>query len=143
MLVQNNISQVLEDVAEQRIFSFGSFTLDAGRGVLTRDGVNILLRPKSFDVLTYLLKNTGRLVSRKELLEAVWTDVIVTDDSLTQCLIEIRKSLGDDQKRSCKPCRAVDTCLICRFQFLRRPALVMRNRTAQDGDNRHSGLSSP
>jgi len=63
------------------------------------NGVNTFLRPKTFDVLTYLLKNAGRVISRKELLEVVWTDVIVTDDSLTQCLIEIRKALGDDQRK--------------------------------------------
>lgn len=62
-----------------------------------RDGVELPLRPKSFDVLEHLVCRAGRLVSREELFESVWPDVVVTDDSLTQCLIEIRKALGDEE----------------------------------------------
>ncbi|HWT44866.1 MAG TPA: tetratricopeptide repeat protein, partial [Vicinamibacterales bacterium] len=51
-------------------------------------------RPKSFDVLRYLLENPGRLVSKDELLSAVWRGTIVTEGSVTQCLIEIRRALG-------------------------------------------------
>jgi DNA-binding winged helix-turn-helix (wHTH) protein len=56
------------------------------------------LRPKSFDVLHYLVQHPQRLVSREELLRAAWPGVVVTDDSLTQCLIEIRKALDDREK---------------------------------------------
>lgn len=78
-------------------FVFGSFVLDAGRGTLLRDGIELPLRPKSYDVLLHLVSRAGRLVSRQELFESVWPDVVVTDDSLTQCLIEIRRALGDDK----------------------------------------------
>jgi TolB-like protein/DNA-binding winged helix-turn-helix (wHTH) protein/tetratricopeptide (TPR) repeat protein len=79
-------------------YSFGAFVLDRGRGLLLRDGREVPLRPKSFDVLTYLLQHPGQVVSRAELLEAAWPGLVVTDDSLTQCLIEIRKALGDDDR---------------------------------------------
>jgi TolB-like protein/DNA-binding winged helix-turn-helix (wHTH) protein/tetratricopeptide (TPR) repeat protein len=79
-------------------YSFGPFRLDVGRGSLLCAGEEIALRPKSFDVLLFLVRNAQRLVSRNELLKAAWPGVLVTDDSLTQCLIDIRKALGDDRR---------------------------------------------
>jgi len=99
LLVQNNISKGPNEPVEEGVLTFGQFTLDTGRGVLKHVGVEIPLRPKTFDVLTYLVMHCKRLVSRKELMETIWPDVIVTDDSLTQCMTEIRKALGDDQHR--------------------------------------------
>jgi TolB-like protein/DNA-binding winged helix-turn-helix (wHTH) protein/tetratricopeptide (TPR) repeat protein len=78
-------------------YAFDDFTLDLERCALLRGGAEIALRPKSFDVLHYLVRHAGRLVSRQELMEAVWPGLIVTDDSLRQCLAEIRKALDDDQ----------------------------------------------
>ncbi|MGA9574694.1 MAG: winged helix-turn-helix domain-containing protein [Lysobacterales bacterium] len=84
---------------ENSVYSFAGFTLDCGRVVLTRDGIELPLRPKSFEVLHYLLRNSRQLVERDELLAAVWPGVVVTDDSLTQCVADIRKVLGDDSKK--------------------------------------------
>jgi DNA-binding winged helix-turn-helix (wHTH) protein len=53
------------------------------------------LRPKSFEVLRYLVENAGRLVSKDELIQTAWPDVTVTDESLTQCVSEVRLALGD------------------------------------------------
>ncbi len=55
---------------------------------------DIPLRPKSFDVLSHLLENAGQLVTRDEVMAAVWPNVIVTEESLTQCVSEIRQALG-------------------------------------------------
>lgn len=79
-------------------YSFDHFRLDLNRQVLLCEGDSVTLRPKSFDVLKFLLENAGRVVSRDDLFEAVWPDRVVTDDSLTQCLIEIRKALGDEKR---------------------------------------------
>jgi TolB-like protein/DNA-binding winged helix-turn-helix (wHTH) protein/Flp pilus assembly protein TadD len=79
----------------QAIF-FDDFTLDLSRGCLRRGDVEIKLRPKSFDLLRYLIENHGRLVSKEELIRSVWADTAVTDNSLAQCLIEIRRGLDDD-----------------------------------------------
>jgi TolB-like protein/DNA-binding winged helix-turn-helix (wHTH) protein/tetratricopeptide (TPR) repeat protein len=78
------------------LFEFGDFRLDASRGALLRGEDEIHLRPKSFRVLEYLVRNPSRLVTRRELMDAVWGPAIVTDDSLTQCLIDIRRALGDE-----------------------------------------------
>jgi DNA-binding winged helix-turn-helix (wHTH) protein len=76
--------------------SFDAFTLDVARGCLRRGAEDVKLRPKSFDVLRYLVENPGRLVGKEELLRAVWRHAFVTDNSLVQCLIEIRRALHDD-----------------------------------------------
>lgn len=81
--------------AGSRAWVFSDFTLDPDTGRLLRGGEEIPLRPKSFAVLAYLLANAGRLVSREELLTAVWSDTIVTDDSLTHCIADIRRALGE------------------------------------------------
>jgi DNA-binding winged helix-turn-helix (wHTH) protein/TolB-like protein len=73
---------------------FCGFTLDLVRGRLLCDEGDVPLRPKSFALLSHLVRNAGRVVSKDELLSAVWPDVIVTEDSLTQCVHEVRRALG-------------------------------------------------
>jgi DNA-binding winged helix-turn-helix (wHTH) protein len=79
------------------ILRFDGLTLNLRRGcLLGRDGGEVKLRPKSFEVLRYLVENCGRLIAKEELIESVWRDTAVTDDSLVQCLIEVRRALGDN-----------------------------------------------
>ena len=70
-------------------------TLDLARQVVRIGDDDVRLRPKTFDVLTMLVRHAGQVVSKQRLIEAVWGDVAVTDDSLVQCLVEIRRALGD------------------------------------------------
>jgi adenylate cyclase len=81
---------------------FGDFELDAARASLTQRGVVIALRPKSFALLQYLVTHPARLVRKDELLAAVWPDVVVTEDSLTRCISEIRVALGDTEAQAIK-----------------------------------------
>ncbi|PYS59608.1 MAG: hypothetical protein DMF74_20880 [Acidobacteria bacterium] len=76
-------------------YRFDDFSLDVSRGCLLRAGEEVKLRPKVFDALKYLLENNHRLVSKDELIKAVWSDAFVSDDSLVQCLVELRRALGD------------------------------------------------
>lgn len=96
--MKDNATPQPDVVEDARAYSFGPFRLEVDQAALLRDGASLSLRPKSFDVLHYLVRHPQRLVSREELLRAVWPGVVVTDDSLTQCLIEIRKVLDDRQK---------------------------------------------
>jgi class 3 adenylate cyclase/predicted ATPase len=89
-------------VVHQNVFSFQGYTLDLRRGCLRRAGHEIELRPKSFAVLCYLVENAGRLVSKDELVGAVWTDVIVTDVSLARCVSDVRLALDDQERRIIK-----------------------------------------
>jgi DNA-binding winged helix-turn-helix (wHTH) protein/Tol biopolymer transport system component len=81
-----------------RQYSFGDFTLDLERGVLLRGTDEVRLRPKPFQTLRYLVEHHGRLVTKTALIEAVWPDTAVMDNSLAQCLVEIRRAIGDDSQ---------------------------------------------
>ena len=83
----------------ESVLVFDAFVLDRLRGVARVDGVDIDLRPKPFAVLCHLAMNAGRLVSKQELHEAVWGTVAVSDDSLVQCIRELRLKLGDVDHR--------------------------------------------
>lgn len=78
--------------------SFGPFTIDPDRAELTRDGDPIALRPKTFALLLHLADRAGMVVGKQELLDVVWPGVIVTDDSLTQAVSELRGALGDREQ---------------------------------------------
>ncbi len=79
----------------QQAFYFEDYSLDLDRCLLLRDGMELPLRRQSFEVLRYLVERSGHLVTKNELMGAVWADRAVTDDSITQCLMEIRAALGD------------------------------------------------
>jgi TolB-like protein/tetratricopeptide (TPR) repeat protein len=82
------------------IYRFDRFTLDLVRGGLfAEDGSLLALRPKSFDLLHHMVVHAGQLVDRDELMQAVWPNVFVTDDSITQCVKDIRRALGDETQR--------------------------------------------
>ncbi len=80
-------------------YVFGEYTLDLVRGALLKDGAEIKLRPQSYEVLVYLLQRPGKLVSRDELVRAIWGQTVVTDDSVTHCVIDIRKAIGDKSQK--------------------------------------------
>lgn len=77
-------------------YRFGPFVLNLQRLRLQREGEDIELRPKAFDVLRTLIERTGSVVSKDELVAAVWPDVTVNDDALAQCIRDIRRALDDD-----------------------------------------------
>ena len=89
-------------ILSHEIRSFDGFTLDLTRGCLLRGVQEIKLPPKPFEALKYLVENQGRLISKAELIEKIWPDTAVTDDSLVQCLIEVRRALGDDAQQMIK-----------------------------------------
>lgn len=81
-----------ERVVELR---FADVVVELRAGMVRRGGAPLMLRPKAYDVLVYFARRPGALVSRSDVLDAIWPDVTVTDDSLVQCLVEIRRALGD------------------------------------------------
>lgn len=101
---------------EAKSYRFGRFTLDMRAGCLRLGDAVVPLRPKSFDVLVHLVRNPGRLVTKKELTESVWPDVAVTENSLVQCIKDVREALGDDGRAM------VETVAKRGYRFL--PAVV-------------------
>lgn len=86
----------------RHVLYVGSFVIDVGRCVLLRGDTEIPLRRKAFDVLRYLAERPGRLVSKDELIQQIWPGVHVTDDSLVQCISEVRQALADREHRLIK-----------------------------------------
>ena len=80
-------------------YSFGDFTVDLEQGFLRRGSGVVALRPKPFEVLVYLVEHHGRLVTKMELTDAVWPDTAVVDNSLAQCVVEIRRALNDEAQQ--------------------------------------------
>ncbi|MGE0500418.1 MAG: winged helix-turn-helix domain-containing protein [Rhizobiaceae bacterium] len=80
-------------------YRFGTYVLDLERMALIDRGDQVELRPKAFDTLRVLVERAGRVVTKDELVAAVWPDVIVNDDALAQCVRDVRKALGDREQR--------------------------------------------
>ena len=76
--------------------AFGAYQLDTGTFELTRDGELVPVAPQVFEVLAFLASNHERVVSRQELLNAVWGSSFVTDGALATRIKEARRAVGDD-----------------------------------------------
>ena len=84
------------------MFQFEDYVLDVERGQLRAATGAIELRPKSFEVLRYLVENCDRLVGKDEIIKKVWPNVVVTDESLTQCVSEGRQAIDDRDQTKIK-----------------------------------------
>jgi len=89
-------------MSASRSYSFGEYRLDLARGALLKSGADVKLRPKSFEVLRLLIERHGQLVTKDELLDAVWGHTVVTEDSIFQCLIDVRRAIGDESQQMIK-----------------------------------------
>jgi DNA-binding winged helix-turn-helix (wHTH) protein len=72
--------------------------IDAARRCVRRQGHERDLRPQAFDVLLYLVAQRERLISKDELIRAIWHDAAVTDGTLVHCIADIRRALRDDSR---------------------------------------------
>jgi TolB-like protein len=77
------------------LYRFHSCAFDLIRGCLRVDGKEASLRPKSFEVLRHLVQNPGRLIPKDDLIKVVWPNTMVTDESLTNCISDVRRAIGD------------------------------------------------
>ena len=107
------------------VFRFGDFVLDGSQRRLLRSGEDVYLPPKTFELLLHLLQNRGRVLTKEELLEAVWPDVNVVENTLAQRIREIREALDDGTHRG----RFVKTIPKVGYQFIaelnEEPPVVM------------------
>src|SRR5262245_39475758 len=78
---------------------FADCELDESLFQLRRRGRLIKLEPKTFDVLLYLLRHRDRVVSKDELLDAVWAGHVVSESVLPKCITAARRAVGDDRNR--------------------------------------------
>jgi DNA-binding winged helix-turn-helix (wHTH) protein/Tfp pilus assembly protein PilF/TolB-like protein len=93
----------LIDALGDHLLRFVGFELDQQRAELRgADGTPIKLRPKTFEMLRLFATSGGRVLSKQELMEAVWPNVHVGEDSLFQCIRELRTALGDERRQLIK-----------------------------------------
>jgi adenylate cyclase len=81
----------------EKTYAFAGATYDPGRGELAVAGRLARLRPQTGAVLAYLLDRPREIVGKDDLLREVWPNLVVTENSLVQCVREIRRELGDDE----------------------------------------------
>jgi len=82
-------------------YQFGEFTLNITKGCVLKAGEEIKLRPKVYET-KYLVEHSGPLIGKQELMQAGWPDAFVTDDSLVQCTLELRRALDDRSQQLLK-----------------------------------------
>jgi adenylate cyclase len=87
--------EVAHHSAASTCFNSREYTLDVLRSSLRTADRDVQLRPKAFEVLRYLVENADRLVTKEELIQTIWPNVIVTDEVLTHCVSEARQAIGD------------------------------------------------
>ena len=80
-------------------FRLGPWLIQPSLNTVANNGTKIRLEPKVLNVLVYLAEHRGEVVSKEELIRAVWSDACVTDDALTRAIYELRKVLQDDTKQ--------------------------------------------
>jgi DNA-binding winged helix-turn-helix (wHTH) protein len=78
------------------ILAFGQFELDTDRVELRADGAAVALEPQVFALLRYLIENRDRMVSKDEIVDAIWGGRIVSDSAVTSRIKSVRQAVGDD-----------------------------------------------
>jgi len=96
------------------VYEFGDIRVDRARVTVTRDGRPVALEPKTFDVLCFLIEHRDHLVSKEELLDAVWKDTFVTANVLTRAVAQLRKAIGDDAREA----RYIETATKRGYRFI-------------------------
>ena len=86
--------------AKSLIYQFDDVSVDLERFEAIKADRRVRLEPKAFAALVFLIENRGRLVEKKELLDAVWKDTVVTENAMTRVIAQLRKALGDDSKEA-------------------------------------------
>ncbi len=80
-----------------RFYDFGPFRLDLTEHLLLRDDKAVALTPKAFDTLVVLVRNSGQLVEKDELLKSVWPETFVEEATLAQNIFTVRQALGGSE----------------------------------------------
>jgi DNA-binding winged helix-turn-helix (wHTH) protein/Tol biopolymer transport system component len=96
------------------VFRFGEFEVSERELRLARNGQELAVEPKAFRVLLYFLHNHGRLITKEELLNAVWPGVTVGENSLTRAIALLRKVLNDDTREP----RTIETVPTAGYRFI-------------------------
>jgi Tol biopolymer transport system component/DNA-binding winged helix-turn-helix (wHTH) protein len=117
------------------VFKFGEFEVRESEFLLIKSGESIPVEPKVFRVLLFLLRNPGRLVKKDEIVNAVWEDYSVSDNSLTRSVATLRRLLGDDAREP----RYIATVQTVGYRFL-CPVEVSEGALDRPGDSESTAV---
>jgi DNA-binding winged helix-turn-helix (wHTH) protein/TolB-like protein len=95
MNTANQFEPTLRGPRKPQFYEFGPFLLDTIQHALLKEGRPVALTPKTYDTLLVLVQNSGRMLSKEELMKALWPDSFVEESNLTQQVSTIRRVLGD------------------------------------------------
>jgi TolB-like protein len=82
----------------QKRLKVGSWIVDPSLNGMSSEGRTVRLEPKVMGVLLYLAQHPGETLSKEQLFQAVWPNIIVTEDALKRCIAELRRAFGDDAR---------------------------------------------
>lgn len=99
---------------DEKLYSFDDVTVDCENFRIQKNGQNITLTPRAFDVLIFLLNNRHRVVEKQEIFDSVWKDAFVSDNALTKIIKEIRQAIDDDANQP----RYIETVLKRGYRFI-------------------------
>jgi TolB-like protein/DNA-binding winged helix-turn-helix (wHTH) protein/Tfp pilus assembly protein PilF len=108
------------------IYRFAAFEVDDAEFRLAEDGSTVALEPKALRLLIYFVKKPGRLISKQELLDAVWSDANVSDNALTRAVTLLRKVLDDSSREP----RFIETVPTAGYRFV---SVVQAIESSSDG----------
>jgi Tol biopolymer transport system component/DNA-binding winged helix-turn-helix (wHTH) protein len=115
------------------VFRFGDIEVSEREFLLIKAGEAVAVEPKAFRVLLFLLRNPGRLLSKDEIVSAVWNDCSVSDNSLTRSITTLRRLLGDDTREP----RYIETVATIGYRFVCKVEVS----ESASGDPQATGLS--
>jgi DNA-binding winged helix-turn-helix (wHTH) protein/TolB-like protein len=95
MSTANHFEPNLRSSGKAQFYKFHSFLLDTVQHLLLKEGQPVALTPKTYDTLLLLVQNSGRMLSKEELMKTLWPDSFVEESNLTQQVSMIRRALGD------------------------------------------------
>lgn len=126
-------------------YLFEDFAFDTDRRELRRGTDVVSIAPQVFDLLDYLIRNRERVVSKDDLINAVWNGRIVSDAALTTRLNAARSAIGDtgEKQRLIKTSPRKGFRFVGTVQEAQRPAIEPVGSAAQNGDTAPSPLSAP
>jgi len=111
---------------DKHFYEFGPFQLDTAERLLLRDGEEVSLTPKVFDLLLVLVENNGHIFEKDELMKAIWPDAVVEEANLTRNISTLRKALGESQDAH----PYIETIPWRGYRFVASVKDVMNNNTA-------------
>jgi DNA-binding winged helix-turn-helix (wHTH) protein/WD40 repeat protein len=119
------------------VFRFGDVEIREREFCLVKAGEVSPIEPKAFRVLLFLLRNPQKLITKEELLDAVWADASVTESSLTRSIAKLRRALGDDIREP----RYIATVATVGYRFIGKVEVSEEPSGVRENTEKPPGLS--